>query len=134
MPDRRLTPNVLYPPRTPDPQHPHAGAAAALAGRARSLLRLVLLDDTWRKAAGCCGAILLQALPTGARAACLALRHPQAHAPHQRSTLEAAQQALLRLEPSNPDIAALENRHGTFIAQQRVHSPPYRLILDPPDP
>ena len=130
---------VLLYPATPDAS-PCAAAPPMPPGwlACPERLRLVVLDGTWRKSRK----MLyrnpgLQQLPRLALQDMPASRYSirKAHAPHQRSTLEAAQQALLQLEPSNPDIAALGAAMEAFIAQQRVHWPAARsAMLDPPDP
>ena len=119
---------LLYPPTPPDPQHPMHPApelpAGWLAEPAR--LRLVVLDGTWRKSRRMLWANpALQRLPRlalqGAPASRYAIR--KAHAPHQLSTLEAAQLALQRLEPANPGIAALGDAMQAFMAMQRPRWP-----------
>jgi DTW domain-containing protein YfiP len=135
----RLAPRravLLYPPSPPDPQHPMQAPPPLPAHwlGEPDRLRLVLLDGTWRKSRRMLWSNpLLQALPRMALHAPPLSRYAirKAHAPHQRSTLEAAQQALLQLE----DIAALGAAMEAFIAQQRVHWPATRsAMLDPPDP
>ena len=131
---------LLYPPSPPDPQHPMQAPPPLPAHwlGEPDRLRLVLLDGTWRKSRRMLWSNpQLQALPRLALHAPPASRYAirKAHAPHQRSTLEAAQQALLQLEPANPDIAALGAAMEAFMAQQRVHWPAARsAMLDPPDP
>lgn len=112
---------LLYPATPPDPQRVMQAAPeppdAWLAEPGR--LRLVVLDGTWRKSRRMLWeSPALQGLPR------LALHDPppsryairKAHAPHQRSTLEATECALRRLEPSNPGIAALGEAMQAFMS------------------
>ncbi|MBS0611389.1 MAG: DTW domain-containing protein [Proteobacteria bacterium] len=130
---------LLYPPSPPDPQHPMQEAPPLPADwlAAPERLRLVLLDGTWRKSRRMLWAnTLLQALPRLALHAPPATRYTirRAHAPHQLSTLEAAQLALQRLEPANPGIAALGAAMEAFMAQQRAYWPAARsAMLDESD-
>lgn len=127
---------LLYPPSPPGapcplpPPLPEAWLAAP------ERLRLVVLDGTWRKTRRMLWANpALQALPRLALQDMPASRYSirKAHAPHQRSTLEAAQQALQRLEPENGDIAALGEAMQAFMAQQQAYWPAARpAMLDEP--
>ncbi|WP_312303470.1 tRNA-uridine aminocarboxypropyltransferase [Diaphorobacter nitroreducens] len=112
---------LLYPPTPPNPQHPMLPAPPLstdwLAVPER--LRLVVLDGTWRKSRRMLWANpALQALPRLALQQVPPTRYAvrKAHAPHQLSTLEAAQCALQQLEPANPHIAALGQAMDALMA------------------
>ncbi|WP_404298796.1 tRNA-uridine aminocarboxypropyltransferase [Alicycliphilus denitrificans] len=124
---------VLLYPATP---HDSPGAAPApmppgwLACPER--LRLVVLDGTWRKSRKMLWANpQLQALPRLALHAPPASRYAirKAHAPHQLSTLEAAQLALQQLDPANPGTAALGAAMQAFMAQQQAYWPAARSAM-----
>ena len=103
-------------------------------------LRLVLLDATWRKSRRMLWANpLLQQLPR------LALEEDalpesryavrRAHAPHQRSTLEATAQALAQLEPGNVQLpAALHAAMESFVAQLQAQQRMRSAMLAAPPP
>ncbi|HQQ68902.1 MAG TPA: tRNA-uridine aminocarboxypropyltransferase [Alicycliphilus sp.] len=141
--DRRTTrhPVLLYPPSPPGAPHPAPPPLLPEWLATPERLRLVLLDGTWRKSRKMLWANpALQALPRLALHDMPDSRYNirKAHAPHQRSTLEATQQALQQLEPENRDIAALGKAMQAFMAQQldywpavrsgmlerRIHEPP----------
>ena len=101
---------LLYPATPHEPSHPLPQPpelpAAWLAEPAR--LRLVVLDGTWRHSRQLLRAHpALQALPRlalhGAPPSRYAIR--KAHAPQQRSTLEAIEGALRQLDPANAGAA-----------------------------
>lgn len=112
------TPVLLY-PHTPDDLHlPPPPALPALPA---SMLRLVVLDATWRKSRK-----MLYLNPGLQRLPRLALtdvapsnyRIRKAHAPHQLSSLEAAAQALGQLEGDGARYGALLDAFDGFVSQQ----------------
>lgn len=111
------TPVLLY-PHTPD--DPHLPPPPALPALPASMLRLVVLDATWRKSRK-----MLYLNPGLQRLPRLALtdvapsnyRIRKAHAPHQLSSLEAAAQALGQLE-GGARYGALLDAFDGFVSQQ----------------
>ncbi|WP_103043917.1 DTW domain-containing protein [Comamonas faecalis] len=99
-------------------------------------LRLVVLDATWRKSRKMLHANpALQRLPRLALSAPHASRYAirKAHAPHQRSTLEALHQALALLEPANLQLAGLGRAMDAFIARQHQLREAHCALQHPPD-
>ncbi|TFI47008.1 DTW domain-containing protein, partial [Diaphorobacter sp. DS2] len=99
-------------------------------------LRLVVLDGTWRKSRRMLWANpALQALPRLALQQVPPTRYAvrKAHAPHQLSTLEAAQCALQQLEPANPHIAALSQAMDALMALLRSRDGAARSAMLGPD-
>ena len=112
------TPVLLY-PQTPDDQH--LPPPPALPSLPASMLRLVVLDATWRKSRK-----MLYLNPALQKLPRLALcdvapsnyRIRKAHAPHQLSSLEAAAQALGQLEGDGGRYGALLDAFDGFVSQQ----------------
>ena len=112
------TPVLLY-PQTPDDQN--LPPTPALPSLPASMLRLVVLDATWRKSRK-----MLYLNPALQRLPRLALfdvapsnyRIRKAHAPHQLSSLEAAAQALGQLEGDGGRYGALLEAFDGFVSQQ----------------
>ena len=112
------TPVLLY-PQTPD--DPHLAPPPALPALPASMLRLVVLDATWRKSRK-----MMYLNPALQRLPRLALsdvapsnyRIRKAHAPHQLSSLEAAAQALGQLEGDGGRYRALLDAFDGFVSQQ----------------
>lgn len=110
------TPMLLY-PQTPD----DAILPPPLPALPASMLRLVVLDATWRKSRK-----MLYLNPALQRLPRLALtdvapsnyRIRKAHAPHQLSSLEAAAQALGQLEGDGARYGALMDAFNGFVSQQ----------------
>ncbi|WP_091565693.1 tRNA-uridine aminocarboxypropyltransferase [Oryzisolibacter propanilivorax] len=133
---------LLYPPTPPggalSVRAPPPLPANWLAAPER--LRLVLLDATWRKSRRMLWANpQLQQLPRLAleEAALPASRYAvrRAHAPHQRSTLEATAQALAQLEPDNAQLpAALHAAMDAFVAQLQAQQRSGSAMLTAPPP
>lgn len=112
------TPVLLY-PQTPDDQN--LPPTPALPSLPASMLRLVVLDATWRKSRK-----MLYLNPALQRLPRLALfdvapsnyRIRKAHAPHQLSSLEAAAQALGQLEGDGGRYGVLLDAFDGFVSQQ----------------
>ncbi|TXG02284.1 DTW domain-containing protein [Massilia arenae] len=112
------TPVLLY-PQTPDDRS--VPPPPALPSLPASMLRLVVLDATWRKSRK-----MLYLNPALQRLPRLALsdvapsnyRIRKAHAPHQLSSLEAAAQALGQLEGDGGRYGALLEAFDGFVSQQ----------------
>jgi len=115
------TPVLLY-PHTPDDQNlPPPPALLALPA---SMLRLVVLDATWRKSRKMLYLNpALQLLPRLALTdvAPSNYRIRKAHAPHQLSSLEAAAQALAQLEGDGARYGALLDAFDGFVSQQAAY-------------
>jgi DTW domain-containing protein len=113
---------ILLYPDTPDGAGMAQPAAPVEVVRAEpGILRLVVLDGTWRKSRKMLYANpLLQSLPR------LTLRDTpasqylirKAHGAHQLSTLEATCYALMQLERDSARYAPLLNAFNDFVAQQ----------------
>ncbi|AVP57633.1 tRNA-uridine aminocarboxypropyltransferase [Pulveribacter suum] len=134
-------PLLLYPASPPHPRQPGGvqapPAAPFLATPGGAPLRLVVLDATWRKSRRMLWANpLLQALPRLSLHAPPASRYAirRAHAPEQRSTLEATCHALMQLEPANAQLPALVQAMDAFMAQQAEHWPAARSAILGPSP
>lgn len=112
------TPVLLY-PQTPDDRN--LPPPPALPSLPASMLRLVVLDATWRKSRK-----MLYLNPALQKLPRLALndvapsnyRIRKAHAPHQLSSLEAAAQALGQLEGDGGRYGALLEAFDGFVSQQ----------------
>ncbi|MDY0963744.1 MULTISPECIES: tRNA-uridine aminocarboxypropyltransferase [Massilia] len=112
------TPVLLY-PQTPDDRS--VPPPPALPSLPASMLRLVVLDATWRKSRK-----MLYLNPGLQKLPRLALsdvapsnyRIRKAHAPHQLSSLEAAAQALGQLECDGGRYGALLEAFDGFVSQQ----------------
>lgn len=112
------TPVLLY-PQTPDDQN--LPPTPALPSLPASMLRLVVLDATWRKSRK-----MLYLNPALQKLPRLALtdvapsnyRIRKAHAPHQLSSLEAAAQALGQLEGDGGRYGGLLDAFDGFVSQQ----------------
>ena len=115
------TPVLLY-PHTPDDRNlPPPPALPALPA---SMLRLVVLDATWRKSRKMLYLNpALQLLPRLALTdvAPSNYRIRKAHAPHQLSSLEAAAQALGQLEGDGARYGALLDAFDGFVSQQAAY-------------
>jgi len=115
------TPVLLY-PHTPDDRNlPPPSALPALPA---SMLRLVVLDATWRKSRKMLYLNpALQLLPRLALTdvAPSNYRIRKAHAPHQLSSLEAAAQALGQLEGDGARYGALLDAFDGFVSQQAAY-------------
>ncbi|MGF6273238.1 DTW domain-containing protein YfiP [Massilia sp. UYP11] len=112
------TPVLLYPQTPDDPTLPSPPPLPSLPA---SMLRLVVLDATWRKSRKMLYLNpALQALPRLAlsEVAPSNYRIRKAHAPHQLSSLEAAAQALGQLEGDGGRYRALLDAFDGFVSQQ----------------
>ena len=115
------TPVLLYPQTPDDPNLPPPPPLPALRA---SMLRLVVLDATWRKSRK-----MLYLNPALQRLPRLALsdvapsnyRIRKAHARHQLSSLEAAAQALGQLEGDGARYQALLDAFDGFVSQQAAY-------------
>lgn len=119
-----IQPVLLYPETAGSAPAVDAADIASTASHARSRLRLVVLDGTWRKSSKMlhCNP-LLQQLPR------LALRNPppshyairKARRPDQLSTYEATCFALAELENDSEKFSPLLAAFDGFIAQQQSY-------------
>ena len=117
------TPVLLYPETADDRNLPAPPPLPSLAAPA---LRLVVLDATWRKSRK-----MLYLNPTLQRLPRLALRDVapsnyrirKAHAPHQLSSLEAAELALGQLEGDREAFRPLFEAFDRFVQQQAAFMP-----------
>ena len=115
---------LLYPET--DGSASHLGVSPDEKTQSAQIVRLVIIDATWRKSRLMIHANpALQSLPRLALNDVPESRYAirKAHAEHQLSTLEATHLALRQLEPGNAGIDALSEAMNALMALQRPFWP-----------